>query len=144
MLNVVDVFSGTGSVSAPFKRAGHNVLTIDWEPSHGADICDDIMNITAQDILDIMGVDHIDYVHMSPDCSTYSVAALGKHRNGIEPKSEKAMFADRVLNHIIKMLAELKPKYYSIENPRECYETCPKWPISAAIPLPTVSMGTAE
>lgn len=61
---------------------------------------------------------------MSPDCTTFSVAGISHHRRknketgNLDPISEYATFCDRVDQHCIDLINELKPKYYFIENPR--------------------------
>ena len=63
-----------------------------------------------------------DVIWASPDCTTYSVAAISTHRrrevNGnLSPISEYAKFCDKVNTHLIKLITDLSPKYYFIENP---------------------------
>lgn len=56
------------------------------------------------------------------NCTTYSIAAISHHRikSGDDrlPKSEKAKFADETNQNVLKLIKELDPKYYFIENPR--------------------------
>ena len=59
----------------------------------------------------------------SPDCSSYSIAAISHHRkreeNGnLAPVSEYAKFCDRVNQHTLNLIMTLSPKYWFIENPR--------------------------
>jgi site-specific DNA-cytosine methylase len=126
-IRMVDVFCGTKSMASVFEENGHGTLTIDWDTQHNPDICDNVLNITAKDVLDFHGWDTVDYVHMSPDCTTYSVAACSTHRNiDRTAKSEKAANADKVLTHILKLLEDLNPKYFTIENPRGIMRKMPE------------------
>lgn len=65
-----------------------------------------------------------DVIWASPDCTTYSVAAISHHRKrnaetgNLEPISEYAQFCDKTNKHVLDLIRELKPKYYFIENPR--------------------------
>lgn len=64
-----------------------------------------------------------DVIWASPDCTTYSIAAISKHRTkedsgNLAPKSEYAKQCDIINSHVIELINELKPKYYFIENPR--------------------------
>lgn len=58
------------------------------------------------------------------NCSSYSVAALGKHRKknpitkNLDPQTEYARFCDEVNAHFVELIKELNPKLYFIENPR--------------------------
>ena len=63
-----------------------------------------------------------DVVWASPDCTTYTIAAISKHRNGTEPKSEYAKKCDLVNKHFISLIDEwllINTKMiFFIENPR--------------------------
>lgn len=56
------------------------------------------------------------------NCTSYSVSAISHHRQKVgdtlRPISEYAMFCDRTNNHVLELIAQLKPKYFFIENPR--------------------------
>ena len=126
-MNVVDVFCGTKSVSSVFLDRGHDVLTIDWDKQHQPDIRDNVLNISADDILSFYGWDSVDFIHLSPDCTTYSIAAISTHRypDG-RPKTDKAILADKVRVHIMKLLVDLKPRYFTIENPVGMFRKMPE------------------
>ena len=70
-----------------------------------------------------MGGQRPDVIWASPDCTTYSVAAISHHRKKEEhgnllPVSEYAKFCDRVNQHVLCLILALSPKYWFIENPR--------------------------
>jgi C-5 cytosine-specific DNA methylase len=120
-LKVLELFAGTRSISKAFEKAGHDTFSIDFDDQH-ADInwYTDIGNITAADILERFGSP--DVIWCSPDCRTYSIAAISHHRtreeNGnLAPKSEYAKTCDRVNLNMIRLIKELQPKYFFIENP---------------------------
>ncbi len=60
----------------------------------------------------------------SPDCSTFSIAAISRHRiknpitGSLDAVSDYAKFCDRVNRHVLQLISELDPKYFFIENPR--------------------------
>lgn len=81
----------------------------------------DIGTITADDILKNFG--RPDVIWASPDCTTYSIAAISHHRRkeddgNLAPVSEYAKFCDGVNQHVLKLIRELNPQYWFIENPR--------------------------
>jgi site-specific DNA-cytosine methylase len=81
----------------------------------------DVGKVTANDIIEQFG--HPDVIWASPDCTTYSIAAISHHRrideNGnLYPISDYAKFCDEVNQHVLELIKELSPKYYFIENPR--------------------------
>lgn len=125
-MNVVELFSGTGHISDTFRKRGHRAWKIDWSKDLDANLHADISTLTASDIKGLVGKNRkIDVIWTSPDCTTFSIAATAKgggfkHRElgTYKPKTEYAKFCDMVDQHVIDLIAELKPKYWFIENPR--------------------------
>ena len=125
-MKVLELFAGTRSMGKEFEAKGHEVYSIEWDKEHpNIDWYVDIGTITTQDIIDRFGVP--DVVWASPDCTSYSVAAISHHRirendGNLAPKSDYAKFCDKVNTHVIDMineLLEINPKLiYFIENPR--------------------------
>ena len=81
-----------------------------------------LSRVTAEDILKLFGKP--DVIWASPDCATFSIAAISHHRKknpetgSLEPVSAYAKFCDRVDKHVLELIEQLQPKYYFIENPR--------------------------
>lgn len=121
-MKVLELFAGTRSIGKAFEAEGHEVFSVEWDKRfEDIDLYEDIMNITAQDILDKFG--HPDVIWASPDCTTYSIAAISHHRTkeasgNLAPKSEYAKFCDAVNQHVLQLIRDLNPTYYFIENPR--------------------------
>lgn len=65
-----------------------------------------------------------DVIWASPDCTTFSIAAISHHRRknpetgNLDPISDYAKLCDNVDQHVINLIKELNPTYYFIENPR--------------------------
>ena len=125
-MKILELFAGTRSIGKEFEAKGHEVYSIEWDKEHpNIDWYVDIGTITTQDIIDRFGVP--DVVWASPDCTSYSIAAISHHRikendGNLAPKSDYAKFCDKVNTHVIDMineLLEINPKLiYFIENPR--------------------------
>lgn len=120
-MKVLELFAGTKSIGKAFEKAGHEVYSIEWDKKHpNIDWYADIGLITAQDILERFG--QPDVIWASPDCTSYSIAAISHHRTKTEdslaPKSDYAKFCDKVNQNVLKLIRDLSPKYYFIENPR--------------------------
>ena len=122
-MKILELFAGTRSISKVFQSRGHEVFTVEWDKQHdNIDWYTDINNVTAEEILKRFGKP--DVIWASPDCTTYSVAGIGYHRNKIkgetplEPKTDKAKFADKTNQHVLQLIKELNPTFYFIENPR--------------------------
>ena len=100
---VLDLFCGTKSIANAFQQHGHKVYTVDWNADFNPTLCADIGTLTANDIINICG-GVPDIIWASPDCTTFSVAAISKHRtkdeNGIlQPKSNYANILSRFVNN---------------------------------------------
>ena len=121
-MKVLELFAGTRSIGEAFEEQGHEVFSIDWDKQfENIDWYTDISTITAKDIIEKFG--HPDVIWASPDCTSYSIAAISHHRKreddgNLAPVSDYAKFCDKTNTHLLELIAELNPKYYFIENPR--------------------------
>lgn len=122
-MKVLELFAGTRSIGKAFEAKGHEVFSVEWNKDfENIDLYADIMNVTAEEIIDKFG--RPDVIWASPDCTTFSVAAISHHRRknpvtgNLDPVSEYARFCDDVDQHVLQLIRELNPKYYFIENPR--------------------------
>lgn len=104
------------------KGGGHEVFSVEWDKTF-PDISwyMDISKITSGDILERFGKP--DVIWASPDCTTYSIAGISHHRrkepNGnLSPVSDYAKFCDDLNVHVQRLITELKPDFWFIENPR--------------------------
>ena len=118
---VLDLFCGTKSIAKAFESRGHQVFTVDWDRSFNPTLVADIGKLTAEDIIRLCG-GVPDVIWCSPDCTTYSVAAISTHRHKREdghlsPVTEYARLCDKINEHLIKLLHEINPRYWFIENP---------------------------
>lgn len=115
----MDLFAGTRSIGKAFEERGHEVYSIEWdEKFEGIDWYVDIFEVTAEDILERFG--QPDVIWASPPCEKFSVAAIGKHwyKGTNKPKTPETKKALELLEHTIKLIEDLSPKYFFIENPR--------------------------
>lgn len=121
-MKVLELFAGTRSIGRAFERHGHEVLSVDWDEQFpDIDIQDDVMNVYARDIVERIG--HVDVVWASPDCTTYSIAAISHHRTredsgNLAGVSDYARACDRVNMHLHNLMLMLTPPLWFIENPR--------------------------
>ena len=124
MPKMLDLFCGTKSMAKAFERAGWETYTVDWEEKFEPTLCCDVNTLTVEKIVELCN-GKPDFVHMSPDCTSYSVAAISKHRRknettgNLDPISDYAKFCDKTNAYIIDLIVnQLKPTYWTIENPR--------------------------
>ena len=117
-INLLELFAGSRSIGNIAEKKGINVYSVDWFKFDKIDLVIDIEILKIKDIPFIP-----DVVWSSPDCTTYSIAAVSSHRiNSIEPKSNYAIKCDKVNIHWIKLIKEwliVNPNLvFFIENPR--------------------------
>lgn len=78
-MKVLELFAGTRSIGKVFEARGHEVYSIEWDKRfENIDLYADIMTVTAEQIIREFG--RPDVIWASPDCTTYSVAAISTHR----------------------------------------------------------------
>lgn len=122
-MKVLELFAGTRSIGKAFEKRGHEVFSVEWNKDfENIDLYADILTVTAEDIIQRFGKP--DVIWASPDCTTFSIAAISHHRRknpvtgNLDPVSDYAKFCDRVDKHVLQLIRELNPRYYFIENPR--------------------------
>ena len=130
-MKLLELFAGTRSIGKAFEAAGHEVFSVEWDKRfENIDLCADILTVTAADIVEKFGLP--DVVWASPDCTTFSIAAISHHRRknpetgNLDPVSEYAKFCDKVDQHVLELIRELNdmrlekgmsPLIFFIENP---------------------------
>ena len=119
-MKVLELFAGTRSIGKAFEQRGHEVFSVEWSKDfENIDLYEDISKVTAEDILKLFGKP--DVIWASPDCATFSIAAISHHRKknpetgSLEPVSAYAKFCDKVDKHVLELIEQLQPKYYFIE-----------------------------
>lgn len=122
-MKVLELFAGTRSIGKAFENHGHSVYSVEWDRRfNDIDLYADIGKIHSYDIENTFGKP--DVVWASPDCTSYSIAAISHHRKknmitgNLDPISDYAKFCDDVNQNVLLLINELNPKFYFIENPR--------------------------
>lgn len=127
-LKVLEIFSGTQSISKSFREKGHETLCVEYdskflkEPYNLNQWTTDVLDVTTEEVIERLG-GKPDIIWGSPVCVTHSIAAISKHRTKLDngfliAKSEKAKLHDKYLTKLLELIDELNPTYYFIENPR--------------------------
>lgn len=116
-IQTTELFSGSKSFSNVRKEFGDKTFTIDFIEKFNNDLTIDILKIQDRDL-----PKEINILWASPPCTTFSVASLGTHwtggKNAYIPKTEECKIGLEILEKTIKIIAQTKPKYWYIENPR--------------------------
>lgn len=123
MMKVLELFAGTRSVGKAFEAHGHEVYSVEWDTQFtDIDLYKNILEISTDEIIEKFGKP--DVIWASPDCTTFSIAAISHHRKvnketgNLDPISDYAKFCDEVDQHVLHLIDTLAPKFFFIENPR--------------------------
>ena len=101
---MLDLFSGTGSVAAVFRRAGFTVTTLDMDAHAKPDIVADIMQWDYTSI----SPKNFHTILAAPPCTEYSQALTSRPRN-----MEKA---DAIVRCTLAIIDSFKPVCWYLEN----------------------------
>jgi len=131
-MNILELFSGTGSFSKIAREHKHKTWTVDFDKQFAPDLVADIEYLSLAQI-----PFKPDIIWASPPCETFSVAGFGQHIrvNGIAI-DEKSKKADRVIIRTIKLIRDIAPRFWIIENPVGLLR---KMPFMHGIPRVTVT-----
>ena len=115
----VDLFAGAGGMTLGFEQAGFDVLaSVEMDPIHCAThkfnfpfwsvLCKSVVETTGEEIRysSAIGDTEIDVVFGGPPCQGFSI--IGK-RILEDPRNSLAF-------HFVRLVLELKPKFFVIEN----------------------------
>jgi DNA (cytosine-5)-methyltransferase 1 len=115
----IDLFAGAGGMTLGFEQAGFEIVgAVEIDPIHCATheynfpdcsiLCGDVLNLTGQGLRNRFGLGNqeIDVVFGGSPCQGFSV--MGK-RVLDDPRNS-------LLAHFARLIVELKPKYFVIEN----------------------------
>lgn len=137
-MKVLELFAGTRCISQAFERKGHECFTVEWSKKfENISLYEDINNLTPEIVYKLCD-GKPDVIWASPDCATYSVAALYRHREKPDyyPKSDYAKFCDKTNTHLVQLIKDINPGLFFIENPRGVMR---KMPFMEGLPRYTVT-----
>jgi len=141
---VLDLWSGTGSATAPFKDAGFEIINVDIDCKRKATFQMDILDFHTL-VMDggfntyLLDNDlELVFIWASPDCKLFSMAngSKGDHWHQGHPKSMALYFSLTRIAATIEIIEELDVDYWVLENPRGLLRTVP---MMGLIPRRTVS-----
>ena len=94
-MKVLELFAGTRSIGKAFEEKGHKVYSVDWNKEfENINLYTDISTLTAEYIISAFGKP--DVIWASPDCTSYSVAAISYHR-----RKERSVIPEKLCKHIV-------------------------------------------
>jgi hypothetical protein len=114
-LRVLDLCSGLGGASAAFKDRGHEVVTVDVERKFRPTILADVRYFHGLE-------GSFDVVLAAPPCQGFSTASLGVHwKYGPDRVAQEGL---KIVLACFRIIREIKPRFYVLENPRGMLRSC--------------------
>lgn len=118
-MRILDLFAGTGSSTKAFEDRGHEVIHVELDEYFQAHERD-VLSLTAEYLIGKYG--QFDFVWASPPCQKFSVASLWKYWQKADPtpipKHPSVYEAIDLMKHTLKLIHDLNPKAWILENPR--------------------------
>lgn len=113
-MRVLDLFSGLGGFSTPFKDRGHEVVTLDNDPQFSPDVMADVREVQFPGLPPMD--QSFDVVLASPPCNAFSVASVPHHWKGHEPDGHVTEALGLVAK-ALELILSITPSYWVVENP---------------------------
>ena len=118
-MKVLELFSGNADITKAFRAAGHTCVSVDYDEKKNADLCCDVYSLS-DDFLK-----SFDFIWLSPDCTTYSIASHGLRRAvGGSPLDDYGKFCDRSNDLLLSRLKRFGIPFIC-ENPRGHFRSMP-------------------
>jgi hypothetical protein len=115
---VLDLFAGLGGWSEPARELGLDVVRVDNDPRFDVELTADLFKLTAADVLEATGDRRPFLVLASPPCESFSVLTIGRNWNlDNTPKTSSAAIALELVYATRRLIEDLAPAFYVIENP---------------------------
>lgn len=105
-MRCLELCAGTQSFSKMARKMGHSSVTVDMNPKSNPDIVADVRKLVGQ-----FKKGQFDFIWASPPCTGYSIA------NNLPLEKRNMPYWDGVARACLKIIEQVKPKYYCVENP---------------------------
>lgn len=112
-MTTVELFCGTKSFSSVMSAHGHETFTVDMMSCFNPNLCKDILQVSGVEL-----PQKPEILWASPPCQGFSVAQIGRNwfHDGT-PKTDRARLAVNLVEQTLRLIAEVQPKWWFIENP---------------------------
>jgi len=119
-LRVLDLFAGLGGWSAAFRLRGHEVVRVDLGDTFDVELHADVSKLNVDDVRNAFDDRRLPHVVLaSPPCETFSTMRMGSNwtEQGT-PRRPEAAAALELVNDTVRLIEELNPACWVLENPR--------------------------
>jgi len=114
-MKLLDLFSGGKCLEKPCRDLGIEYYSVDIDSKLKPDMVADIQESDLFNRIPFAP----DIIWASPPCESFSVSSIGKHWNKDNtPKTGQAAGAIELVASTLRLIIELSPRYWFIENPR--------------------------
>jgi C-5 cytosine-specific DNA methylase len=125
-MKVLELFAGSRSIGKAAEELGMEVFSSDLLPFDGIHYACDIREFDLSKL-----PFQPDIVWASPPCTAFSVASIGRHWKGstkgnYAPYTDTARLGLELLDATLKIIEEINPKFFFIENPRGLMRKMPQ------------------
>ena len=103
---MLDLFSGTGSTAAAFRKRGYEVVTLDYDQKFSPDILTDVL---AWDFHSTFPPGYFETIAASPPCTEYSIAMTCRARD--------LDMADAIVRRAIDIIGYYQPRMWLLGTP---------------------------
>ena len=119
-MNVLELFSGTGSIGKVCMEIGWNVISLDLDER--ADIICDILDWNYKEY----SPDYFNMIWASPPCDNYSILNYGNigrtMKSGVKCSRDTinkgCLEADKLVKKVLEIIEYFNPEVWFIENPQ--------------------------
>lgn len=113
-MKTTELFAGTESFSKVARSLGHETFTVELDQRFSPNLRADVATLSASDF-----PYSPDVLWASPPCQGFSVAVIGRNwHHDHTPKTDSARNAMALVQQTMRLIDELNPEVWFIENPR--------------------------
>jgi len=114
-MRVLELFAGTLGWGRAFSERGHEVFSVELDTDFpGVSLYQDIATLTPDQLPWTP-----DVILASPPCTSFSVMTMGRNwTHDGRPKTEGARIGAELVLATLRLIDQLQPSYFVIENPR--------------------------
>ena len=112
MKTILSLFDHSGSWSAPFAAAGHNVIQLDIK--HDPEIAD-VRRFSCHRLIEELGIDWVDAIIAAPPCDVFTKS--GSQYWSEKDRDGRTKAGAHLVRQVLRCVEFYKPDWWVMENP---------------------------